>query len=81
MPAIQQLKFAELVRQTRARVYLSQFEFVSSFQSFNPGENGWIKPLALAVKQIEVLVHPIDDRGKDLLEKYFQGQGVKDCEP
>ncbi|MDM9379276.1 transcriptional regulator [Chlorogloeopsis sp. ULAP01] len=81
MPAIEQPKFAELIRQTRARLELSQFEFVSLFQSVNRWEKGRTKLLSLALKQIEVLVHPMDDHAKDLLEKYFQGQGVKNCEP
>ncbi|WP_414583505.1 helix-turn-helix domain-containing protein [Scytonema sp. PCC 10023] len=52
-----------------------------SFQSVNRWEKGRTKPLPLALKQIEALLHQMGDgaflpplwgdRGKDLLAKYF----------
>jgi DNA-binding transcriptional regulator YiaG len=75
MPAIEQTELAELVRQTRAALELSQVKFAAklgvSFQSVNRWENGRTKPLPLALKQIEALLHQMGDRGKDLLAKYF----------
>ncbi|KAB8319064.1 helix-turn-helix transcriptional regulator [Tolypothrix campylonemoides VB511288] len=75
MPAIEQTELAELVRQTRQRLELSQVKFAAklgvSFQSVNRWENGRTKPLPVALKQIEALLYQMGDRGKDLLTKYF----------
>ena len=75
MPTIDQLKLAELVRETRQRLELSQTKFAAelgvSFQSVNRWENGRTKPLPVALKQIEHLLHQMGDSGKDLLAKYF----------
>jgi DNA-binding transcriptional regulator YiaG len=85
MPTIEQLELAELVRETRHRLELSQVKFAAllgvSFQSINRWENGQTKPLPLALKQIEALLHQmgnsqdatLGERGKDLLAKYFSG--------
>jgi DNA-binding transcriptional regulator YiaG len=75
MPAIDQSELADLVRETRQRLELSQAKFATklgvSFQSVNRWENGRTKPLAIALKQIEHLLHQMGDTGKDLLVKYF----------
>jgi len=75
MPVTEQPELAELVRQTRQRLELSQAKFAAklgvSFQSVNRWENGRTKPLPIAVKQIEQLLHQMGDRGQDLLAKYF----------
>ncbi|MER3491570.1 MAG: transcriptional regulator [Mastigocladus sp. ERB_26_2] len=75
MPAIEKTEFAELIRETRARLELSQVKFAAklgvSFHSVNRWENGRTKPLPLALKQIEALLHSLGDRGEDLLAKYF----------
>lgn len=75
MPVIEQPKLAQLVRETRARLELSQVKFATkigvSFQSVNRWENGRTKPLPLALKQIETILHSLGDRGKDLLNEYF----------
>jgi DNA-binding transcriptional regulator YiaG len=75
MPAIDQSKLADLVRETRQRLELSQAKFATklgvSFQSVNRWENGRTKPLPVALKQIEHLLHQMGDTGKDLLVKYF----------
>ncbi|HEY9902528.1 MAG TPA: helix-turn-helix transcriptional regulator [Candidatus Sericytochromatia bacterium] len=70
-----QLDLANLVRETRQRLELSQAQFATklgvSFQSVNRWENGRTKPLPVALKQIEHLLHQMGDTGKDLLVKYF----------
>ncbi|MBD2126584.1 helix-turn-helix transcriptional regulator [Microcoleus sp. ZQ-A2] len=75
MPAINQSELADLVRETRQRLELSQAKFAAklgvSFQSVNRWENGRTKPLPVALKQIEHLLHQMGDTGKDLLVKYF----------
>ena len=75
MPAINQSELADLVRETRQRLELSQAKFAAklgvSFQSVNRWENGRTKPLPIALKQIEHLLHQMGDTGKDLLVKYF----------
>lgn len=75
MSAIGQSQLADLVRETRQRLELSQVKFAAklgvSFQSVNRWENGRTKPLPIALKQIENLLHQMGDSGKDLLAKYF----------
>jgi DNA-binding transcriptional regulator YiaG len=75
MPAIDQSELADLVRETRQRLELSQAKFAAklgvSFQSVNRWENGRTKPLPIALKQIEHLLHQMGDTGTDLLVKYF----------
>ena len=70
-----QSTLANLVRETRQRLELSQAKFATklgvSFQSVNRWENGRTKPLPIALKQIEHLLHQMGDTGKDLLVKYF----------
>ena len=77
MPAIDQIELAELVRETRQRLELSQAKFAAklgvSFQSVNRWENGRTKPLPIVLKQIEHLLHQMGESGKDLLIKYFSG--------
>jgi DNA-binding transcriptional regulator YiaG len=76
MPAIDQSELADLVRETRQRLELSQVKFAAklgvSFQSVNRWENGRTKPLPIALRQIEHLLHQMGDAGKDLLAKYFR---------
>jgi DNA-binding transcriptional regulator YiaG len=75
MPEIEQPELADLVRETRQRLQLSQVKFATklgvSFQSVNRWENGRTKPLPVALKQIEYLLHQMGEIGKDLLVKYF----------
>lgn len=76
MPAIDQSELADLVQEMRQRLKLSQAKFAEklgvSFQSVNRWENGRTKPLPVALKQIEHLLHQMGDPGKDLLAKYFR---------
>jgi len=75
MPTIDQTELADLVRETRQRLELSQAKFAVklgvSFQSVNRWENGRTKPLPIALKQIEQVLHQMGEPGKDLLVKYF----------
>ncbi|MDZ8081694.1 MAG: helix-turn-helix domain-containing protein [Nostoc sp. DcaGUA01] len=75
MAAIEKTELAELIRETRARLELSQVKFAEklgvSFHSVNRWENGRTKPLPLAMKQIETLLYSLGDRGEDLLARYF----------
>lgn len=75
MPEIKRSELGDLVRETRQRLELSQAKFAVmlgvSFQSVNRWENGRTRPLPVALKQIEHLLHQMGERGKDLLIKYF----------
>ncbi len=76
MPAIEQSELAALVRETRQRLELSQVKFAEmlgvSFQSVNRWENGRTKPMQIALKQIELLLHQMGVQGEDLLARYFR---------
>lgn len=76
MASIDQSEFATLVRETRQRLGLSQAKFAAtlgvSFQSVNRWENGRTKPLPIAVKQIELLLHQMGRQGEDLLSRHFK---------
>ncbi|HEY9826756.1 MAG TPA: helix-turn-helix transcriptional regulator [Stenomitos sp.] len=75
MPEVEHPPFSNLVRETRQRLALSQAKFAVklgvSFQSINRWENGRTKPLPIALKQIESLLHQMGEAGQDLLVKYF----------
>jgi DNA-binding transcriptional regulator YiaG len=75
MPGIDHPQLAHLVQETRQRLELSQAKFAAklgvSFQSINRWENGRTKPLPIALKQIEHLLHQMGEAGQDLLVKYF----------
>ncbi|MBD2677651.1 helix-turn-helix transcriptional regulator [Nostoc paludosum FACHB-159] len=75
MAAIEKTELAELIRETRMRLKLSQVKFAEklgvSFHSVNRWENGRTRPLPLAMKQIETLLYSLGDRGEDLLARYF----------
>ena len=75
MPVIESLSTAVLVKETRKRLGLTQVQFAQvlgvSFQSVNRWERSKTKPLPIVLKQIEVMVKQMGDRGSDLLAKYF----------
>jgi transcriptional regulator with XRE-family HTH domain len=75
MPVTPQQEIAQLVRETRRRLGLSQQKFAAqvgvSFQSVNRWENGRTQPLPLALKRIEELLQQMGARGQDLLDKHF----------
>lgn len=66
---------AELVRETRQRLGLTQEEFAAklgvSYQSVNRWENGRTKPLPIALKLIEKMLQAMGKQGQDLLIKHF----------
>lgn len=75
MPEVEHPQLSNLVRETRQRLELSQAKFAVklgvSFQSINRWENGRTKPLPIALKQIEYLLHQMGEAGQDLVVKYF----------
>lgn len=75
IPVTPQQEIAQLVRETRRRLGLSQQKFAAqvgvSFQSVNRWENGRTQPLPLALKRIEELLQQMGARGQDLLDKHF----------
>ena len=78
MAAVEPVKIAALIRETRQLLQLSQEKFASllgvSFGSVNRWENGRTRPIPLALKQIEILLHNMGDEGEELLAKYFKNQ-------
>ncbi|WP_100897316.1 helix-turn-helix domain-containing protein [Nostoc flagelliforme] len=76
MPAIEQPRIAQLVRETRQCLKLSQVKLATmlgvSFHSINRWENGRAQPSPLAMKQIKELLHQMGEPGEALLARYFQ---------
>lgn len=68
-------QLADPVREARQHLKLSQAKFAAklggSLESINRWENGQTKPLPIALKQIEHLLHQMGEAGQDLLVKYF----------
>ncbi len=83
MNATDQQGVAQLIRETRQYLNLSQVQFALklgvSFQSVNRWENGRTKPLPLALNQIKQLLYQmstspeatLQERSRDLLTQYF----------
>jgi DNA-binding transcriptional regulator YiaG len=69
MPVSESLSTAVLVKQTRKRLGLTQVEFAQtlgvSFQSVNRWERSKTKPLPIILKQIDLMVRQMGDRGSD----------------
>lgn len=78
MAVVEQAEIAALIRETRQLLRLSQTEFAAkigvSFHSVNRWENGRTRPIPLALKQIETLLHQMGEQGEELLAKYFKNQ-------
>jgi DNA-binding transcriptional regulator YiaG len=78
MPVTESLSTALLVKEIRKRLGLTQVQFAQalgvSFQSVNRWERSKTKPLPIVLKQIEVMVKEMGDRGQDLLNKYFANE-------
>ncbi|WP_375509455.1 helix-turn-helix domain-containing protein [uncultured Nostoc sp.] len=78
MAALEDVKIAALIREARQLLQLSQVEFAGkvgvSFQSVNRWENARNRPIPLALKQIERLLHDMGEPGENLLTKYFSNQ-------
>ncbi len=79
MPVTDRVDTAELVRETRKRLGLTQVQFAQalgvSFQSVNRWENRKTKPLPIVLKQIESQLQGIGKRGEDLLERMQAAEG------
>jgi DNA-binding transcriptional regulator YiaG len=75
MPVTSSPSIPVLVKEIRKRLGLTQLQFAKtlgvSFQSVNRWERNKTKPLPIVLKQIEVMVKEMGDRGSDLLERYF----------
>lgn len=75
MPAIEQPRVAQLIRETRQHLKLSQVKLATmlgvSFHSINRWENGRTQPSPLAMKQIQELLQQMGEAGEELLAKYF----------
>lgn len=75
MPVTSSPSIPMLVKETRKRLGLTQLQFAQtlrvSFQSVNRWERGKTKPLPIVLKQIELQLREMGDRGSDLLAKYF----------
>lgn len=75
MPVNSSPSIPVLVKETRKRLGLTQYQFAKalgvSFQSVNRWERGKTKPLPIILKQIEVMVKEMGESGQDLLIKYF----------
>ena len=71
----QSTEMAEMVREVRKRIGLSQEKFAAklgvSFSTINRWEHHRAVPSPLALKQIRDLLERMGDRGQDLLERYF----------
>jgi DNA-binding transcriptional regulator YiaG len=78
MAALEDIEIAALIREARQLLQVSQVEFASkvgvSFQSVNRWENGRNRPIPLALKQVERLLHEMGEPGENLLNKYFRNQ-------
>ncbi|MEH2110333.1 helix-turn-helix domain-containing protein [Nostoc sp.] len=75
MPAIEQLRIAQLVRETRQCLKFTQIKLATmlgvSFHTINRWENGRTQPSPLAMKQIKELLYQMGEPGEMLLAKYF----------
>ncbi|MBN3881672.1 MAG: helix-turn-helix transcriptional regulator [Nostoc sp.] len=75
MPAIEQLRIAQLVRETRQCLKFTQIKLATmlgvSFHTINRWENGRTQPSPLAMKQIKELLYQMGEPGEVLLAKYF----------
>jgi transcriptional regulator with XRE-family HTH domain len=69
---------AQLVRDLRQRLGLTQEKFAAklgvTFPTINRWENGRAKPSPLALQKIEELLRSMGEDGADLLKRYFPEQ-------
>lgn len=66
---------AELVRELRRRLGLTQEKLAAelgvTFPTVNRWENGRVRPSPLALQRLEALVRSLGDAGEDLAREYF----------
>ena len=71
---------SRLVRELQQRTGLTQEKFAAklgvTYPTINRWENGRAKPSPLALKQIENLLKGLGERGEDLLQEFFPGEGI-----
>jgi len=74
----EQPAIGKLVRELRQAMKLSQEKFADelgmTFPTINRWENGRATPSPLALKQIDILLTQLGDRGEALRVKYFPGR-------
>jgi putative transcriptional regulator len=70
-----QANIAQMVRELRGRLGLTQEKFAAkvgvAFPTINRWENGRAKPSPLALQRLEELLHNMSENGADLLKLYF----------
>lgn len=75
MASLKQPEVSELIREIRNRTGLTQEQLAVKigvvFTTLSKWERGKANPLPLALRQIEVVLRDMGDRGQDLLQKYF----------
>lgn len=75
MSVTEAAQIADLVRETRQHLGLTQEEFALqlgvSYQSVNRWENGRTKPLPIVVNLIKQILRSTSNQGFELLLKYF----------
>lgn len=80
MSVTQAVQIADMVRETRQHLGLTQEEFALklgvSYQSVNRWENGRTKPLPIAINRIKQILSSTGDQGFDLLLKYFPDDAI-----
>lgn len=80
MSVTEAVEIADLVRETRQHLGLTQEEFALklgvSYQSVNRWENGRTKPLPIAVNLIKQILRSTGNQGFDLLLKYFPDDAI-----
>lgn len=80
MSVTEAVEIADLVRETRQHLGLTQEEFALklgvSYQSVNRWENGRTKPLPIAINLIKQILRSTGNQGFDLLLKYFPDDAI-----
>ncbi|MEJ2673056.1 MAG: helix-turn-helix transcriptional regulator [Deltaproteobacteria bacterium] len=70
-----QIDMAQMVRELRGRLGLTQEKFAAkvgvAFPTINRWENGRAKPSPLALQRLEEMLHNMSENGSDLLKIYF----------
>jgi putative transcriptional regulator len=71
----QNITLADLVRELRFRLGLTQEQFAAelgvTFVSVNRWENRKTQPSPMAMRLMQLMLQEMGDRGTDLLERYF----------
>jgi putative transcriptional regulator len=75
MYLVQETQSADLVREIRFRLGLTQEQFAAelgvTFASINRWENRKVQPSPMALKLLRQRLEQMGDRGTDLLDRYF----------